>query len=638
MCGIVGTIGTRLRLDLSISLLRHRGPDHQSEWTSAPSETPVALGHARLAIVDLSSDGDQPMHSSCGRYVIVFNGEIHNFIELRKELEGRGVQFRTLSDTEVLLQGLMLEGPDFQLKCNGMWAFCLWDRQEGSALLGRDRFGEKPLFYTSLADGAFAFASEMKGLFPFMRSVTPSRSVDQDFQDLLRYEATAVAVIEGIRKIPAGHWASWKRGVLSVCRWWNTLDHIPEAPLQYEEQVERWRELFLDSIRIRLRADVPVGTTLSGGLDSSSVLCGVAHLGRVGGLRNSETAGWQKPVCASFGADGPNETPFARMAAEHVGAALNVVTVDPLKSGWSLQEALFQVEDPYLTLPLPMLATYRAIRESGTRVTLDGHGADELLSGYGHLRFSEWDATQRTQLAEVRSIVNSLVSGELKPPAAIPLWEWLRHRIAVRLRLALTPPVRCLQRLSGKPRPPLAQDTFYQDQSHPRFQQMDWLTRSLFEAFHSTFLPTLLRNYDRYSMASGVEIRMPFMDWRLVSFAFALPWTSRIGAGFTKRILRDSVRGLVPDPLRSRRDKIGWNSPKHVWFRGPLRAETEEILARNTDSPWIGTARAEWTRFLGLEHPNHQDGENLWTRLQPVVWSESLNRGSRGITGSRLPT
>ncbi len=632
----MGSIGVRLRLDLSISLLKHRGPDHQSEWNSPANEEAVALGHTRLAVLDLSPDSNQPMHSACGRYAIVFNGEIYNFLELRKELESKGLVFRTSSDTEVLLQGLIFEGPGFQLRCDGMWAFCLWDRKQGTALLGRDRFGKKPLYYVALGGGSIAFASEMKGLFPFMKSVRPAQTIDRDFQSLFSFESSAESVIEGIRKVPAGHWASWQQGVLTLRRWWNTLDHIPEAPRRYEEQVERWRELFLEAVRTRLRSDVPVGTTLSGGLDSSSTFCGVAYATRRESNPDSNGKGFQKPFCARFGDCGPNETPFARMVAEYVGADLNVVSVDPMTSGWSLSEALFQVEDPYITLPFPMLATYRAMRESGTRVTLDGHGADELLSGYGHLRFAEWDATSRTQLAEIRSIVSSVESGELKPPASIPLLEWLMHRLSVRLRVSMTPSIRRLQKCMGDPRPPLAQDSIYDDQTHPRFLQMDLLTRSLFESFQSTFLPTLLRNYDRYSMASGIEVRMPFLDWRLVCFAFSLPWTSRLGDGFTKRVHRDAMKGVVPEPVRCRRDKVGWNSPKHIWFRGPLRQETEDILARNVDSPWLGIARDAWERFKAIPSPNHSDGEMLWTSIQPVIWSESLNLGAKAITGRRL--
>jgi asparagine synthase (glutamine-hydrolysing) len=586
--------------------------------------------------VDLSADGNQPMHSACGRYVIVFNGEIYNYVELRRELEAQGVVFRTSSDTEVLLQGLIREGPSFQLRCNGMWAFGMWDRRDGTGLLGRDRFGKKPLFYSQLAKGVIAFASEMKGLYPFMKSVEPSRDIDRHFRDLFRYEHTEECVIQGIHRLRAGHWAIWRDGNLSARRWWNTLDHIGVAPKRYEEQVEQWRELFLDAVRIRLRADVPVGTTLSGGLDSSSSFCSVAHLASRNQVQTPGLGRWRRPFCATFEVEEMDESLFARVVAQHVGVDLNEVPINPLQSGWSLLESLFQVEDPYSTLPFPMLATYRAIRDEGTRVTIDGHGADELFSGYGHLRFAEWEASSPEKLAEVRAIIRSTTTGEPTPETPMSPIFWWRHRMACQIRKGLTPVARLGQSLACCPQPPLAQVTFHEDQHHEQFLRMDLLSRGLYEALHTTFLPTLLRNYDRYSMACGIETRMPFLDWRLVCFTFALPWTSKIGGGFTKRILRDAMEGILPEPIRQRRTKRGWESPMHSWLRGPMREEIEEIVETSSGLPEQEAARQAWRRFLQTPKVSRDDGERVWTAIQPVVWRTSLTRGTRGIVGQSL--
>ena len=330
MCGIVGCIGEPLEEKLSskvLSLLRHRGPDGDGSWYAPAEETRAWFGHTRLSILDLSPQSTQPMHSECGRWVITFNGEIYNFLELRRQLEQRGIVFRTQSDTEVLLNGLITYGPDFQLQCNGMWAFSLWDRVQGRAILGRDRFGKKPLFYTHCGEG-IAFASEMKGLYPLMNSVQASACIDEHFRDLFDYEATEVCVVAGIKRIPPGHYAVWEGGKLHTHRWWCALDHLEVPPSQYDEQVERFRELFLDAVRLRMRADVRIGTALSGGLDSGSTFSAMAHLANSFKGYERMSRDWQHGVCASFPGSAFDESASARVVAEYVGAPLECIAVN----------------------------------------------------------------------------------------------------------------------------------------------------------------------------------------------------------------------------------------------------------------------------------------------------------------------
>jgi asparagine synthase (glutamine-hydrolysing) len=621
MCGILGLLGDHASARLCPDLLRHRGPDRTGVW-SAPSNQPQAtLAHTRLAILDLSAGGNQPMHSDCGRYVFVFNGEIYNFLELRAELEASGHRFCTATDTEVFLEGLIAEGPGFQLRCNGMWAFCLWDRHTGRALLGRDRFGKKPLFHTRLSGGALAFASEMKALYPFLPSVQPSKHIQEHFARLFEYEHTENCVIEGIQRLPPGHWACWHDGELTARRWWNTLDHLVTPPNRYEEQVERWRELFLDAVRLRMRADVRIGTALSGGLDSSATFCAMARIAAEGGSHARQSADWQHGFCADYPGSSLDETRWASVVTHHVGAPLEAVEVNPLDCGWSIEEALYQVEDPYLTLPLPMLATYQAISRAGIKVTLDGHGADELFSGYGHLHLATRDATPE-QVAEIEAIEASTRTGVYSLRERSRGLRWLKHRLLHAVRDSGLHPRRRLSQLIGRLPADTAGPLRYVDQRHPAFRELDALSQALYELFHVTVLPTLLRNYDRYSMASGVEIRMPFMDWRLVCFTFSLPWTSKLGGGFTKRIMRDALRGILPEAIRTRRDKIGWNAPEHEWFRGPLKAEVESMLS--TTGADDTAAHAAWRAFQANPLPSYRDGERMWRKLMPAFWYRSL--------------
>ena len=382
MCGLIGTIGFKDKARSNITILNHRGPDAQGKWETPVGEFPVFLGHTRLAIFDLTEAGNQPIVSNDERYVFVYNGEIYNFLELRQELESQGQVFNTNTDTEVFLKGLILEGPSFQLRCNGMWSFCLWDRKKKTALFGRDRFGKKPLFYHLLSNSRLVFSSEMKGIYPFLSSIQPSENINIYLQKLFDYESSETCVIKGIKRIPPGFYAIYKDGKIESHRWWNTLDHLETISLNYEEQVEKWREIFLDSVRIRMRSDVRIGTALSGGLDSSAIFSTMNYLEKKNKNLTRQTRDWQNGFCAHYPGSNLDETKWAKIITDSADTNLEKVIIDPNHSNWSISEALYQVEDPYLTLPIPMLETYRAISNADIKVTLDGHGADELFSGY----------------------------------------------------------------------------------------------------------------------------------------------------------------------------------------------------------------------------------------------------------------
>ena len=379
MCGIIGTIGFN-NSKLNIDNLNHRGPDSNGKWESSKGEYPVVLGHTRLSILDLTEAGNQPFVSNDGRYVLVYNGEIYNFIELRIELESLGEVFCTNSDTEVLLKGLILEGPLFQLRCNGMWSFCLWDRKKKTALFGRDRFGKKPLFYHLPKTDNLVFASEMKGIYPFLNSIEPAEDINIYIQKFFDYESSENCVIGGIKRLPPGHYAIYENGKFESYRWWNTLDHLEDVSKNYEEQVEKWREIFLDAVKIRMRSDVRIGTALSGGLDSSAIFSVMNYLANKNNNQSRQAQDWQNGFCAHFPGSSLDESKWAKIMTDAVNTDLKKVTINPQSSSWSLDEAFYQVEDPFVTLPLPMLETYRAISNAGIKVTVDGHGAGATCS------------------------------------------------------------------------------------------------------------------------------------------------------------------------------------------------------------------------------------------------------------------
>jgi asparagine synthase (glutamine-hydrolysing) len=621
MCGIAGYIGSNKPTVGSklIKKIKHRGPDGEGLWISPDGKQPALFCHTRLAILDLSPAASQPFVSSDGRHILVFNGEIYNFLELREDLTARGHHFTTTSDTEVLLAGLIKEGPFFQLKCNGMWSFCLWDDHEKTALFGRDRFGVKPLFYTTFADGSLAFSSEMKGLTHLLDRVQPVAGIEHFFSHMFEYETTDMCVIDGLARFPAGCFAIFQDSRLRFSRWWDTLDHLTVAEDKYANQVEHWKELFLDAVRLRMRSDVRIGTALSGGLDSSSILAAMKHVANTtSGSRSRLASDWQHGFCCHYPGSGLDEANWAEAVANSCDTPFTLVEINPIQAGWSLEDSLAQVEDPYLTIPLPMLATYKSIKESGISVTLDGHGADELFSGYGHIRRALFCARGYSDYAEILAIDESTKTGIYSEKQRLKTKEWLRIRIKT-----------LLSANQSRARSWLARSEYSQRlaviKKHPSYQAMDALTQVLYELFHCSVLPTLLRNYDRYSMASGLEIRMPFMDWRLVTYSFSLPWRSKLGGTFSKRIQRDALQGILIDSVRLRRDKIGWNAPAHEWFSGLLRESVDHWLEGPVTSSYGKKAARSWRAFQTISQPNFSDGQKLWDGLLPFLWIKALS-------------
>ena len=629
MCGIGGIVGKRSIsfAEKIIKKLDHRGPDANGYWISEDNDYPITLCHTRLSILDLSKSGSQPFFSQDKRFVLVYNGEIYNFLELKDELERKGCIFKTKSDTEVLLNGLITEGIDFQLKCNGMWAFCLWDRKLNKAIFSRDRFGVKPLYYSLLDNNTLVFASEMKAITPFLNSITPSKNIDIFIKYLFNYEATDECVLNNIKRLKSGHYLSYENGEITIKKYWNTLDNLVFNNDHYSNQVEEWQHLFLDSVKLRMRSDVPIGSALSGGLDSSSIVSAMSHISK----QNDEkrlSNDWQHIFCSSFPGSVNDETKWARIVAEDLSIQFNEIVLKKSKLNYSLEDALAMVEDPYLTLPYPMLNTYSAVKSQGINVTLDGHGADELFSGYGHLKYAIASAFNIKSIRELIAIDKSTSTGIFSDKERNIKRKWVKYNIFKILSSLYYKGYGSLSRSFNNVFPPCKISPIFHEegiQMHPAYLEMDAFSQVLFEIFHYSILPTLLRNYDKYSMANGVEIRMPFMDWRLVCNTFSLPMSSKIGAGYTKRIQRDSMKNILLDSVRLRRDKIGWNAPVQDWFRNELKVEIEDVLSKNKQSKYYKSSIESWKRFNKISNPTYQDGQKTWESILPIVWFSSLN-------------
>jgi asparagine synthase (glutamine-hydrolysing) len=563
MCGIAGVVNLRgnavepAEISRLTNLIAHRGPFGEGVWFS--EDRHLALGHRRLAIIDPGAGGYQPMMSADGRHVIVYNGEIYNFLELRRELEAQGASFRSQSDTEVILAAWQAWQEGMMTRFNGMWALAIFDTATGDLFLARDRFGIKPLLY-ALSPDRLVFASEQRAL---VRSGLIDVSLDVDVArrlmlDPFGIEASEQTLCRQVRRLQAGHCMWLRQGKLEVRRWWRTLDHLPAIPTTEAERVERFRELFQDAVALRMRSDVPIGTCLSGGFDSSAVICTMAAHERAGmGPRDSTS--WRHAFVATFPGASNDERPMAEEAAAWANVVPTFLEIGRADALAELDRILDDNDDVYIGLPSAAWLIYRELRRHAVTVSLDGHGADELMGAY----------LQEGQSAAfwIRNVLAGFGSRSARTRRGSDL---LRAMVIKRQGHYF---------LRGGFRDVPAQLPLVGDNDVvPR----DWgsLNRRLYRMFHSTVLPTILRNFDRLSMAHGIEVRMPFMDWRLVTYTMALPETSKSSGGYTKVIAREAMANLMPESIRMGRRKVGFNSPMPEWLNGPLAEWTASLLHR----------------------------------------------------------
>ncbi len=618
MCGIYGVYNKRIDELLAkrcLDEIAHRGPDGEGlvMWDH------VTFGHRRLAIMDVSDNGHQPMSDASGRYHIIFNGEVYNFLEIRRELTNKGYRFVSDSDTEVILYAYIEWGEGCLDRFNGMWAFAIYDREEDTVFLSRDRYGVKPLFYIEGQgpEGPYAaFASEMKALLPMMDHPEPNRRITLNPKCYTRYEISDECVFKGIKRLPAGSNMYIDKNGKRISRWYRTLDHLmKDVPADYEAQTALFRELFLDAVKMRMRSDVTIGTALSGGLDSSAVISAMAHIGNKGDLERVQKD-WQHAYVASFPGTTVDETDWAKKVTDNLNIKATFVNMDPARYAGELDEMFYRFEELYLTSPIPMMVLYRSLREDNTLVTIDGHGADELFGGYT-FDFIEAmsDAKSREEIEMIAKAYNGSFPHdgsnnsrkEMKPESL-----YRDYRIK-----------KIKRRLKGDVYKSL-------ETGSPEFESLDHLNKVLYASTHETILPTLLRNYDHYAMASGVEIRMPFMDHRIVELAFSIGFLSKLHGGYSKSIIRDAMKGIMPEEVRTRRTKIGFNTPIVEWMKGPLKeyfmaAVTEQDFL-NSDLIDPGKVRTKVEQVITDPGATFAMGEEAFSAIYPYLWHRAFLR------------
>jgi asparagine synthase (glutamine-hydrolysing) len=620
MCGIVGVVGSSDidsgLIDRMRDRLAHRGPDGARSWISKHDGGVVAFGHRRLAIIDLSEAAYQPMFSADKTLVVIYNGEIYNYIELREELRARNHVFRTESDTEVLLAAYAEWGADCLPRLNGMFAFALWDATQQRLLLARDRFGEKPLFYARLPRGGIAFASEVKALFAHPDLAA---SVDDDvlrsYLDGHYFESDDVTLFRGVNRLPGAHAMTVdERG--DVTRLWPywTLDlSAGQDDYREAEAVERFRHLMERSVSMRLRSDVPIGTSLSGGLDSSTVVALVAKMKDARGLVTQNT------FSARFDDDPAlSEGPYIDLVAAATGVKAHMVTPDPNRLVEESRSLHYHQEEPFLSASIYLQwCVARLAAAKATTVILDGQGADELLGGYQHYFPSHqldlvesgqwWPAVRET----------ALFSGRLKQ--ASRQFPDSSRRFNRRASLS----VARLAVSALRNRRPRTEGGRY------RSQRARALT-------HDS-LPQLLRYADRNSMAFSRETRLPFLDYDLVDFVAGLPERAIVADGWQKLILRRAGEGLVPARVLWRADKMGYAAPLDRWLRNGMKTWAHDRLfsgpITHLDAYDRGSLQRMWD-----EHQSAA-AERSWALWRWISLNEWLSMFEDGTwSGGQAPT
>lgn len=579
MCGISGIYqldGSKVELsslERFNNSMTHRGPDDAG--IELLDKDSLGLAQRRLSILDLSPMGHQPMNFGDGRFVITYNGEIFNFQEIKDSLISKGHQFKTETDTEVILAAYMEWGPLCLKKFNGMWAFAIWDNLNKELFLARDRFGIKPLYYLCEEDKRFVFASETRA-FKFLDGF--NREIDEiklhhNLIDAYALEGLGHTIYKQIYQLLPGHFLIVKRQEkVAQKRWWSIEDCHPDVPKSYTEQCEKFYELFRDACRIRLVSDVPVATALSGGLDSTAVYSTVfdiikkESLGRV----NKDA---QRAFTATFKGLPNDERLFAQAAANYTGGPITFLETD--ESGLAAKvEKDTMLSDFIGTSPISSIASvYEGMRHNGIVVSLDGHGVDEMLYGYrdmiyGLYNHAIWNG-KSAQALDYRNILSEMYHPENRAHFISKSNRDLEEKKIRESGLKYV-----LKKLLKKEQPnkdylPI-ELTELSDKPYD-FSNKSVSERMVYYEFFQHTLPALLRNFDRAGMMNSIEIRMPFMDWRLVSYVFALPTESKVGNGFTKRILRDAMKDRMDESLRKRTFKVGIGSPVDYWMNGILK-------------------------------------------------------------------
>lgn len=577
MCGICGFCINdnsidKLLFEKMTDILEHRGPDSRGTWY----DDNIALGHRRLSIIDLTEDGAQPMHYM-DKYVIVYNGEVYNYAEIKEELEQSGYSFKSKTDTEVIVAAFDKWGVECLHKFNGMWAFSIYDRTQKKLFCARDRYGVKP-FYYYFRENKLVFASEIKAILPALSS-KPKANIPRLLDNILygAFDHTEETMFQDIVQLRPGYMLEFDitNNKLKDEQYYD-INSIKQTNNIYEKSVAKFKELFIDAVRLRLRSDVPVGSCLSGGLDSSSIVCVTSEL-----LKNTNVDIRHDTISSCY--DKKEERIYDEQ--EYIEEVVNATNVNAHKIYPSVDDFFNNIDKIIYHQDEPVGGlcheaqnnVFSCAREQGLTVMLDGQGADEQLAGYTAF----YSMIIREYLRNMRFI-----------SAIRELKHYMKRRNDSE-RYGL----KGVLWFIGKDILPLSIRRFFIKVMTKR-EEYEWIKvphdNSLVEKLrrYNSFddytkksmkygLVMLLHYEDRNSMAHSVEGRLPFLDYRLVEHIISLSPEQKIKDGITKRILRDAMDGVLPDKIKNRMSKLGFAVPVDLWvteYPELIKSELEAAL------------------------------------------------------------
>ncbi|QPL47220.1 asparagine synthase (glutamine-hydrolyzing) [Halomonas sp. A40-4] len=627
MCGFLGGFFKEQKnavlVNDALALIHHRGPDHSSFVEHQIKGNFLYLGHTRLSIIDLSDSASQPFRSKCGRYSIIFNGEIYNYKELGEELKLYGYEFLTSSDTEVLLYSLIEWGVECLPRLIGMFSFVFCDHQDQQLFLVRDAFGIKPFFY-ALHDNELIFSSELSPLL-HLRSDAVKPNLQRAYDYLVHgdYDSNEDSFVEGIKHLPPAHYFTYnlkeKTSSNLVC-WWQP-DIREDSEISFDDAVSQLRSMFLDSVRFHLRSDVPFGVALSGGVDSSSVVSAVRYLEPDFPLKTFSYIASDERI---------SEEKWVDLLNEKMRAVPHKVIASQEEMCAELDSMLLMQGEPFGgTSIYAQYRVFKLAKESGVTVTLDGQGADELLAGYsgypGHrllsiLETEGWGAAHRYAKHWAKSPGRSY-SLAWQYLGRIKLPDWLYETARKKMGRDFRPCWLNADYLRRK-------GVVFQEKRAPLSKENKGkrVKEALLNALTGRGLPSLLRHGDRNSMAFSIESRVPFLTLPLAEFLLSLPENYLISdEGVTKHVFREAMRGIVPDDHLDRKDKIGFATPESAWLldmadvirgwineapalpflkRDELLKEFEEVVEGNRafdGRVWRWVNYLRWCTLMGIK-------------------------------------
>jgi asparagine synthase (glutamine-hydrolysing) len=627
MCGIAVMLGLNgapadgAVVERMTASMSHRGPDGEGTYIKGS----VGLGFRRLSILDLSHAADQPMFSDDGQLILVFNGEIYNYVELRRELQVLGHRFKSTGDTEVLLHSYREWGPQCVDKFNGMWAFVIHDLRRGLLFGSRDRFGVKPL-YVYRDKNCVLLASEIKA---FLGSgacrTSPNWGIVGAYLLQQRLDDSADTFYAGVEQVAPGTAFELNlKGELKTWRYWS----LPEASVEGAQDPARpFAELFEDSVRLRMRSDVPVGVCLSGGLDSTAVICAMAR----------HWQGSAQPLHAfAYHTAEFDESRYIADTISTTHAHLNRLEADPVHAWNTLAKVLSFHDEPVHAMSAIIAFELMALAASkGVKVVLNGHGADEVIGGYSSYFEDYWyTLLKQGELRDLRNEIGSFTSFHGGSSARL-LFGVVRRLLKASLgRTAAYRNLAQWKRRRHARRHPWFTADISEQAALDRLQPGDWtLDESLRHSVERAPLPLYLRLEDRNSMAHSVESRLPFLDYRLVSLVFTSAMRWKMRGPWNKFLLREAMRDRIPESVRTRVDKWGFPVPQGKWMSGAWYKLLQEFLdSREMRERGIYNL-PEIRRDLELHRQGTVDvSGRLFSLVQIELWSRQQRFPERLVT------